>query len=281
VPGVSVGLARASFAGWAAAIGTVYLPRAAIAQAKPEVCLARESAVRLDHVVVAVDDLERASDVWRSLGFRLKPGSEHPNGIRNAHAKFADGTELELLTVEEPSDGLADWYQGFISAGGGGAFLSLSAGAIEDVARNLKRVGLEAMINRGAAFDYASFPPDHPLHQVFFIDYRHPVRDPAEVMGHANGASGLREVWLEVREGSRLPVALLELGARSCGVMRHSAGFDGSVFGLANGRVMLVTGDGSDVYPVVRAVTLLAPGIEGDRLIRPGDAEGVWIRFAP
>ncbi len=281
MPGVSAGRSCASAAWWTAAIGSICIARSAIAQATPETCLARESAVRLDHVVVAVDDLERASGVWRNLGFRLKPGREHPNGIRNAHAKFPDGTELELLTVEEPSDELADWYHGFISGGGGGAFLSLSAGAVGDVARALGRAGLEATITRGSAFDYASFPPGHPLRQVFFIDYRDPVRDAPDVTEHSNGASGLREVGLEGPEGSRLPAALLELGGRSCGVMRHTAGFEGAVFGLANGRVILMTGGESGVYPRVRAVTLLSPGMEGDRLIPPGDAEGVWIRLAP
>ena len=46
----------------------------------------------LDHVPVAVRDLEAAAADYRRLGFVLKPGRPHANGIRNVHAKFADGT---------------------------------------------------------------------------------------------------------------------------------------------------------------------------------------------
>ena len=58
----------------------------------------------LDHVVIAVNDLERAAERYRALGFSLKPGRPHSNGIRNFHAKFPDGTELELLTAPEARD---------------------------------------------------------------------------------------------------------------------------------------------------------------------------------
>jgi hypothetical protein len=33
------------------------------------------------------------------LGFTLKQGQLHANGLDNRHLKFEDGTELELMTV--------------------------------------------------------------------------------------------------------------------------------------------------------------------------------------
>jgi len=39
------------------------------------------------------------------MGFALKPGRPHDNGIRNQHVKFENGTELELLTAERRSIG--------------------------------------------------------------------------------------------------------------------------------------------------------------------------------
>jgi len=54
----------------------------------------------LDHIVVAVKDLEAAAERYRGFGFTLKPGRPHANGIRNLHVKFPDGTEIELLTVD-------------------------------------------------------------------------------------------------------------------------------------------------------------------------------------
>ena len=65
--------------------------------------LAAATAFGLDHVPIAVNDLEAAAAAYRRLGFVLKPGRPHANGIRNVHAKFADGTELERLSTS-PDD---------------------------------------------------------------------------------------------------------------------------------------------------------------------------------
>ena len=40
----------------------------------------------IDHVPIAVNDLEQAAAAYRRLGFVLKPGRPHANGIRNLHA---------------------------------------------------------------------------------------------------------------------------------------------------------------------------------------------------
>lgn len=63
-------------------------------------------AVGLDHVPVAVADLAAAAERYQRLGFTLKPGRPHENGIENRHAKFRDGTEIELITAREARDPL-------------------------------------------------------------------------------------------------------------------------------------------------------------------------------
>jgi Glyoxalase-like domain len=40
-------------------------------------------SISLDHVVLAVHDLDAAAVRYRRLGFALKPGRPHQNGIRN------------------------------------------------------------------------------------------------------------------------------------------------------------------------------------------------------
>ncbi len=46
----------------------------------------------LNHIPIAVADLDGAAAQYRQLGFALKPGRPHANGIRNEHAKFPDGS---------------------------------------------------------------------------------------------------------------------------------------------------------------------------------------------
>ena len=48
--------------------------------------------VGLDHIPIAVENLERAAERYQALGFVLETGTPHENGIRNQHVKFPDGT---------------------------------------------------------------------------------------------------------------------------------------------------------------------------------------------
>ena len=68
-------------------------------------CTAPASGVRLDHVPIVVEDLAATSARFGDeLGLSLKSGRPHENGLVNAHVRFKDGSELELMSVGEPSD---------------------------------------------------------------------------------------------------------------------------------------------------------------------------------
>ena len=55
-------------------------------------------ALRLDHLVVLVRDLDTAVENYRRLGFTVAPGGRHADGAtHNALVVFADGTYLELV----------------------------------------------------------------------------------------------------------------------------------------------------------------------------------------
>src|SRR6476469_3901162 len=86
--------------------------------------------IGLDHVPIAVDDLPRAADDYRALGFALKPGRAHDDGIENRHVKFTDGTELELITAPAARDPLTATYRRHLQQGDGPAFFALFAPAM-------------------------------------------------------------------------------------------------------------------------------------------------------
>ncbi|MEK7346620.1 MAG: VOC family protein [Pseudomonadota bacterium] len=59
---------------------------------------------QLDHVVLAVHDLTRASEDFRNLGFSVTPGGRHPGRTsHNALVVFADGAYLELIAWSAPA----------------------------------------------------------------------------------------------------------------------------------------------------------------------------------
>ena len=62
------------------------------------------AGLALDHVVIAVSDLEAAMADYRALGFTVVAGGSHPGRTsHNALVVFADGSYLELIAWESPN----------------------------------------------------------------------------------------------------------------------------------------------------------------------------------
>lgn len=102
------------------------------------------SAIRLDHLVIAVLDLETAVGDYTRLGFNVIPGGRHTHApTRNALIYFEDGAYLELIEWLEPAIG-QKWYERLNNTGEGIVDFAVCP---EDI---------DAVINRtgGAAVDY-------------------------------------------------------------------------------------------------------------------------------
>ncbi|WP_350334042.1 VOC family protein [Coralliovum pocilloporae] len=56
----------------------------------------------LDHVVLAVQDLDRAAERYEALGFSVTPRGEHPWGTANRLVQL-DGFFFEILTADRPN----------------------------------------------------------------------------------------------------------------------------------------------------------------------------------
>ena len=69
--------------------------------------------IRLDHLVVLVHNLHRATRDYEGLGFRVTSGGEHADGLtHNALIPFKDGTYVELVAFldrDDPRDNLWGW----------------------------------------------------------------------------------------------------------------------------------------------------------------------------
>jgi hypothetical protein len=189
----------------------------------------------LDHVPVAVRDLEQSQADYQALGFVLKPGRPHENGLRNAHVKFADGTEIELITAPAATDALAAEYFERVKDGDGPAFLGLYARDDAALVKRLAELGLILGWNGGIG----TFPRSSKLHQLFFAHRQRSASDLAAHFAHANTAVSLADVWLADAAAERDLLAALGAVAKqetACGPF----GSTSEVLSLPDGDILFV-----------------------------------------
>ena len=94
--------------------------------------------LHFDHAIIAVHDLDAATQDYRALGFTVMPGGVHANrATRNALIAFPDGTYLELLaaTGDPPLPDLID-FSVLLQGGEGLVGYALRSNDLEaDIAR--------------------------------------------------------------------------------------------------------------------------------------------------
>jgi len=184
--------------------------RAVLASLAGVLALAPEPAITgLDHIPIAVADLARAAGDYRALGFALKPGRHHDDGIENQHVKFRDGTELELITAPEGRDALTTTYREHLKNGDGPAFLALFAPRMDDADTELTATQI-AHARSGGSID---FPGSGGLGYLFLSGRNQSPTDLPEHFAHANSAESLIGVWLAADDLSRERQLLQRLGA--------------------------------------------------------------------
>ncbi len=283
---------------WAVGAGLACLAAGSPVSSQGPVSLLRSApvAIGLDHIPVAVRDLEAASATYRALGFSLKPGRPHANGIRNAHVKFPDGAGLELLTVPAAVDPLSTTYLDMIRTGDGPAFLSFHA---RDTAalHGALRAGGYPFRDRSGLTDLQS----SELGFLFWVQDNRSPTDRPEHFAHPNGATALGAVWIATDDGDTLAGLLVALGGRQA--RREVSAPDkveATVISLAAGDVFILPARHQllpgrpiigasfrvrDLATVRRA--LAAGGVPpragpplADRLVvEPSKAHGLWLEF--
>jgi hypothetical protein len=271
-------------------LGTLLLSVASFGSA----CAQNPGAIAgIDHIPLAVRDLDLATMDFERLGFSIKPGRQHQTGIRNRHIKFPDGSGLELITVQQATDELTTAYLKHLKAGDGPAYVSFH---VRDTA------GLaSALVGAGIGFEQAAGLTtfkDPKLGFVFIsADNRSPTDRP-EHFAHSNGAFAMSEVWIACEDCMPLKRLLSALGATSRSVtVRVPEPTDGEAFELQNGRVVIVPSRNQIIVgrPVVGAVMSVRWPVAASpsstsgpadssasstrTVVAPDSAHGLWLEF--
>ena len=258
------------------------------------------SGLTLDHVPIAVANLDRSAEIWRDkLGFSTKPGRLHANTIRNTHLKFADGTGLELITASRPADALAVRYLDLIARGDGAAFVALRPDSIERVAARIDDAGIPFARSDNAYSSLIDFPDRGSLGYLFMISLFAVPADLPEYTTHENGALTLYAAWIRKVSFEAEYALLTALQADTApqtvalpeGLTAHDVSLD-------RGHLYLIPADSAG-RPVVGVTVVVASADVVARLlpargvsvltgtdrrgryvrVRPEDATGVWLEF--
>ncbi len=152
----------------------------------------------LDHLVIAVKNLEQSKNLFESrLGFTLKPGRLHPNGIKNEFVKFRNGSYIELLTVETPEDKISIHYSELLKSREGGAFAVLKSDSLAKVTSFFNKSPISAELQESEPF-YKSITlkTGGALKNFFLIEYLAPQKENPSFTNHLNGVSELFALWI-------------------------------------------------------------------------------------
>jgi len=168
----------------------------------------------LDHVGVAVRDLETAKKDYRDvLGFTVFAGGKHPNGSRNSGPALESGY-LELITFWDQTKPQGAMLAKFLEKYEGAIFVGLDVLPVDDTAKLLRARGVNVQgpeagsissdpeqrdpgfAWRLVGLDTGAVPAAHlptkSTDAVFFIQY--------QGTAHPNTAKKLSSVWMAVRE---------------------------------------------------------------------------------
>ncbi len=248
--------------------------------------------VGIDHIPIVVADLAAAQADFRALGFAIKPGRPHADGIQNAHVKFPDGSALELITAPAGVDELTREYRARLGSGDGPVYFGLYAPDQAGLLERLRALDAPARESGGALV----FPQGDPLHHLFFAQGEKSPTDRPEHFAHANTALRLSGLFVRANPEERALLAGLGVPLRrtgDCGPLNTDA-----VAALPQGDVMLVSSepeDGAVIGGRVEVKSLAAAeavlrknglrprryagcGREGLWLAPPA-AHGIWLQF--
>lgn len=170
----------------------------------------------LDHIVIAVTDLETAIADYRALGFQVVPGGQHPGRTsHNALVVFQDGAYLEIISWRAPAP-QERWYRTLQDHGEGLVDFALLP---QDTVQALNAARARGLDTLTGPLDGGRQRPDGA--QLRWQTARHATPDlpflcgditpralrvpEGDVRTHPNGATGVARITIAVHD---LPTTL-------------------------------------------------------------------------
>jgi catechol 2,3-dioxygenase-like lactoylglutathione lyase family enzyme len=251
----------------------------------------------IDHIVIAVRELESAIQHYTDAGFTVVRGGRHNIGTHNALIAFADGSYIELIAFLSPAPG-HPWHAALEKGGGIVDFCMQTddlAGDVELLRRAGASMGDPSPMTRERPDGYRvswvlSIPAPPVSGQVPFLIKDETPRDervPRE-RSHRNDSSGIASVTVAVEDpGATSRFYARVLGRPGAPLQRGDLDGSGAVFNIGPHRIELVAPKSAS-GPLVEHLGARGPSpyeatLAGGRpylRLDPALLEGARLRFA-
>lgn len=159
-----------------------------------------QNEVQIDHVTIAVKDLNASAKLSSSQGFTLKKPHTYLKGVQagliTQSIRFKNGQYLQLVSPKSGEGKLAQWYQKFLKQSGGGATLVLRHPDLQDLEKKLLLKKVSSQYLKNNDYDWLSFKTNSPYQHLSFINYKKGLSFPEELFNHASKAYGISHLVL-------------------------------------------------------------------------------------
>lgn len=170
----------------------------------------------LDHVIISTVNLQETSNLFNTLGFSIKDGYKHKNGINNNFIEFANNTELEIIEVSDPKDELSSNYKNLIDENISGLQFAIRVNEIDQLKNNFEKLDYPfTKTDKNNFYSTLSSKSNNTELPLFFIQYN--IDNTNTLVTHKNNAKGIGSIWFETKDIKKSARQLVDLGFEAIG----------------------------------------------------------------
>jgi hypothetical protein len=171
---------------------------------------------KLDHVIIGTVNLQETSSLFNKLGFSIKDGYKHKNGINNNFIEFTNNSEIELIEINKPIDLIATEYNELIVKNTFGLQFAFRVTEIERLKESFKYLNLPfTQFENKSVYKTLSSNKINAELPLFFIEF---TGDNNNILtSHSNKSKAIKSVWFETKDIKKTARQLVDFGFNAIG----------------------------------------------------------------
>ena len=184
-----------------------------------------------DHLIIGTTNISDSRNFFSDvLGFNIKNGRQHVNGINNLFIEFEDDSEIELLTVNDPKDKIARKYKSLIEQNKFGMQFAMRTSRLNEITSHFANLNsVYNTIHENEIYSVLSKNKYDERLPLFLIEHKN--KNFNTETDHQNSAKGIRSIWFSTQNLKNSIFDLADLGYQLIDTTK--------IFGFSNKSVIM------------------------------------------